>query len=206
MPPLALNAQSQSIRSSLSRPRNASALIRRAPGLFTLAALAALAVLLTPSSARAQAGCKPLFDAIDKLTTLAHHAYSTQKSDEGKERTSETILIGNVIYVQVNNKWRKSPMTPEELRQQEKENRESAKNVSCKHVRDDSVGGEPAEVYSAHNENDTDIYDSQIWLSKRTGLVLREELDMDTGGEHGKSHSSVRYEYSNVSAPAVSPE
>jgi outer membrane lipoprotein-sorting protein len=170
-----------------------------APFILTLAALA---ILIVPSSAHAQADCKILYDAVDKLTTVPYHAYSTQKTD-GKDRTAETILIGDVIYVNADGKWIKSPITPKEMREQEKENRKDATQVSCKHERDESVSGEPAEVYSTHNKNGDVDYNARIWLSTRTGLILREELDMDTGGPGGKSHSSIRYDYSNVSAPAV---
>lgn len=174
--------------------------------LFTAAhlipSLAALAILIAPSPSRAQAECKPLNDAVDKLTTVPHHAYSTQKID-GKERTSETILVGDVIYVNTNGKWVKSPMTPKDLRDQEKENRKDSTQMSCKHERDESVSGEPAELYSTHNKNGDIEYSARIWLSKRTGLILRQEEDMDIGGASGKSHHSIRYDYSNVSAPAV---
>lgn len=71
-----------------------------APFILTLAALA---ILIVPSSAHAQADCKILYDAVDKLTTVPYHAYSTQKTD-GKDRTAETILIGDVIYVNANGK------------------------------------------------------------------------------------------------------
>jgi hypothetical protein len=115
----------------------------------TLAAFAAMAILFTPLPARAQAECKSSFDAIDKLTTTPHHTYSTTKMPSGKERTSEGSLAGGVIYVQINGTWKKSPLTPDELRQQEQENRKDAKHPSCKHERDDSVNGEPAQVQNS---------------------------------------------------------
>ena len=40
-----------------------------------------------------------------------------------------------------------------------------------------------------------------MWISKATGLPLREEMDTDTGGVIGKSHRSMRYEYSDVKPP-----
>jgi hypothetical protein len=43
--------------------------------------------------------------------------------------------------------------------------------------------------------------DSQIWISKTTGLPLREEQDVDMGAEIGKQHRSARFEYSNVKPP-----
>jgi hypothetical protein len=175
-------------------------LLTAAPLILTLAALP---ILLAPSPARAQSECKPLFDAVDKLTTVPHHAYATQKTD-GKDRTSETILVGEDIYVNADGKWVKSPITPKEMREQEQENRKESTQMSCKHERDESVSGEPAEVYATHNKNGDVDYTARIWLSKRTGLILRQDEDIDTGGgPSGKSHHSIRYDYSNVSAPAV---
>jgi hypothetical protein len=43
--------------------------------------------------------------------------------------------------------------------------------------------------------------DALIWISRSSGLTLREEIDMDPGGL-GKSHPSVRTAYSGVAAPA----
>ena len=72
-------------------------------------------------------------------------------------------------------------------------------------MRDESLHGESAAVFSAHQKNGDFTTDAQIWISKSKGLVLREEEDMDVGGgASGKSHLSIRYEYSNVQAPLIS--
>ena len=90
------------------------------------------------------------------------------------------------------------------MRAQEEENWKNAKNVSCKYLRDESVKGESAAVYSTHNENEDTKEDGQVWVSKSKGLPLRQEEDVDIGyGD--KRHHSTRYEYTNVQAPAVSP-
>jgi len=69
-------------------------------------------------------------------------------------------------------------------------------------VRDESVNGEPATLYSGHDQLPDAKVDSQVWISKARGLPLKMEMDMDTGGAAGKSHRTVRYEYSNVQPPA----
>jgi hypothetical protein len=43
--------------------------------------------------------------------------------------------------------------------------------------------------------------DSQIWISKSNGLPLREEQEMDYGGQIGKLHNSGHFEYGNVRPP-----
>ena len=185
------------------------AIARRAnpcKSLFAAALLCSAAFVLSPA-ARAQGDCKPVHDAIDKLSTVSSHAYETQSSpaQPGTGATShEVIRSGGTIYVLMNGKWKKSPMSAADMRAQEEENWKTAKNVSCKHLRDESVKGEPAAVYSTHNENEDTKEDGQVWVSKSKGLPLREEQDVDLGyGE--KHHMSIHYEYINVQAPAVSP-
>lgn len=153
------------------------------------------------------AGCKVMFDALDKLTSTPNHFYMTETGGaKNKPTSSEGILAGGIRYIKVDGKWMKSPMSSQEVQEQEQKNRQDAKNnYSCRYMRDESVQGESAVVYSAHQKNEDFTTDAQIWISKSKGLVLREEEDMDVGGgASGKSHLSVRYEYSNVQAPLSS--
>jgi hypothetical protein len=154
--------------------------------------------------ASAQDICGTVFDVGDKVTATPHHLYVTSTAPpNGGTRTSEAIFVDGAIYSQTGGKWRKSATTVQQTQKQEQENRKNVKNASCRHVRDEIPNGEPAGVFSAHLETDYTKSDSLIWISKNKGLVLRQEDDLDIGGD--KSHVSVRYEYSNVSAPNVSP-
>lgn len=190
-------------------PQYTSAIARRAnlcKSIFVAALLCSPAFLLSPA-ARAQGDCKLVHDAIDKLTTVSNHAYEAESNPArpGTGATNhEVIRAGGTIYVLMNGKWKKSPMSAAEMRAREQENWKNAKNVSCKHLRDESVKGESAAVYSTHNENEDSKEDGQIWVSKSKGLPLREEQDVDLGSGD-KHHMSIRYEYTNVQAPAVSP-
>jgi hypothetical protein len=85
--------------------------------------------------------------------------------------------------------------------EQERENRRNTKNEHCAHVRDEAVDGEAAVVFSTHYESEYAKVDALIWISRSSGLALREELDMDPG-ELGKSHTSVRTAYLGGQAPA----
>ena len=80
---------------------------------------------------------------------------------------------------------------------------EKLKNVSCRAVRDESVNGESATVYSFHVENPAGVHDGQFWISKSKGFLLREDLDMQKPGQGGKDHTSIRFDYNNVQAPKV---
>ncbi len=44
-------------------------------------------------------------------------------------------------------------------------------------------------------------HDTKTWISKTTGLMLRQDIDVDVGGSLGTSHRSSRYEYGNVRPP-----
>ncbi len=76
------------------------------------------------------------------------------------------------------------------------------KTMTCRLVRDEAVNGEAAALYTAHQQNPDVKSDSQIWISKSKGVPLKLEMDMDVGGAAGKSHRTMRYEYTNVQAPA----
>lgn len=153
------------------------------------------------SAVHAQDECKKVMDAGERLTTTPHHGYMTQINGK-KQELREDISVDGAIYIQVNGKWRKSPLTVQDRLKQQQENRATAKNTSCRHLRDESVNGEAAEVYSAHAENEGITSDSVVWISKSKNQILRQEDDIDETDT--KFHESVRYEYTNVTAPPVS--
>jgi hypothetical protein len=165
-------------------------------------------ILLTwgmPRVVRAQSECKVAFEANDKLTTTPHHGFTTRSrvSKADKPEPMEDIFVGGVYYTQYRGKWVKSPMTAEDRKKQQEENRKTAKNTSCRHLRDELVNGEAAAVYKVHSETEDSKVDSQIWISNAKGLILREEADLDASGD--KMHMVTRFEYSNVTAPKISP-
>jgi hypothetical protein len=172
-------------------------------GLLTIAAAAAL----TPSPARAAVpdpACKPGLDAMIKQMTTPHHAYMTEVAQlsGGKPVNNESISTGSAIYIQIKGQWRRSPMTPQDMKKQEEENARNAKSRTCHYLRDEPVQGEAAAVYRVQEDTEDQKTDSTVWVSKRTGLPLRIENDLDVGDKMGKRHLSIRYDYANVKAPA----
>ena len=119
----------------------------------------------------------------------------------GKPTSSEMISAGGTDYVLYAGKWTTSSTAERKALGQS--NRNNAKNMSCRYLRDESVNSESAVVYSTHEESVHGKNDNQIWVSKSKGLILRQETDIDTGGANGKTHLSSRYEYSNVRAPKL---
>ncbi len=143
--------------------------------------------------------CRPVFDAITKIATTPSHSYSTGVLN-GTIRSTETIYLQGKIYMIVKGKWMLSPVTPNDVLEQEKENQTNSK-TTCQFLRNESVDGEAAAVYSMRRETENAKEDGQIWISKVTGRALRKEVDVDSGGATGKSHLSARYAYSNVKPP-----
>lgn len=158
-----------------------------------------LVTMALVASSLAADSCQPVFDGITKIVTTPSHSYSTGVVN-GKPRSTETIYVQGKTYMIVKGKWWLSPVTPNDVLKQEMENRANSK-ATCQFLRNESVNGEPAAVYSMRRETETGKEDGQVWISKANGRALREEVDVDYGGAIGKSHLSARYEYSNVKPP-----
>jgi hypothetical protein len=65
---------------------------------------------------------------------------------------------------------------------------------TCKFLRDEPLDGEPAAVYSEGFTSKAGNTNGIVWISKRTGATLRQEVDVDLGSK-GKGHQSIRFEY-----------
>ena len=153
------------------------------------------------SSAHAADSCQPVFDALTKLITTPSHSYTTSTAaNGGKTRTAETIMTQGKKYIRANGKWMDSHVTTAEILEQERENEKNGK-ATCHLLRSEAVNGEAAVVYSLNRQITGFKEDSQIWISKSTGIPLREEQDADWGGEIGKAHNSARFEYGNIQPP-----
>ena len=76
-----------------------------------------------------------------------------------------------------------------------------AKAMTCRYLRDETVNGEAASVYHSQAETKGGKSDATLWMSKRTGLPLRSESNIDTGGGD-KMHLAIRYDYTDVRPPA----
>lgn len=174
-------------------------------GAGAIALLILMPLAVRPAGAAAvDPACKPVLDSLAKQYSTPVHIYMTEVAAfrGGKPRSSESIFAGGAIYIQVRGQWRRSPMSLEEMRRQEEENIRDAKSMSCRYLRDEALGGEAAAVYSSRSETEEAKSSSTLWVSRRTGLPLKNEIDIDTGGTMGKERRSVRYDYSGVRPPA----
>jgi hypothetical protein len=169
--------------------------------VFTLSALSLLALGQAVTASAADT-CQPVYNALTKILTTPSHSYSTQTAPlvNGQQRKVETIYVQGKTYMLVRGKWMLSPVSPNDVLEQELENEKQGKS-SCQLVRNESVNGEAAAVYSMRRKTDAANEDGLIWISKTSGLALRKEVDMEYGGKIGKMHLIARYEYSNVKPP-----
>jgi hypothetical protein len=168
----------------------------------TIPFLTILAICALPLVGHAQkvpAECQPLIDARRKQLTTPYHGYSIENG--GKGRSTEVISVEGAMYVLYQGTWKKSPMGPKDLLEQFETNLKTATTYTCQHLPDESVGGAPATVYRTHMENEGTKADAETWIAKATGLIIKQEEDIDVG-DGDKRHHSVRYEYTNVRAPA----
>ena len=166
--------------------------------MLNLGLLPTMVVLLAISSVgAADSGCTPASEANAKILSIPTRVYLTDTSG-GKTISSETMYLNNKTYFQINGVWKNFPIS-------EKAKEETAAldpATTCRVVRDEVVNGEAATVYSLHRQTADDKSDSQMWVSKSRGLPLKLEMDIGVGGTAGKRHRTMRYEYTNVKAPA----
>jgi hypothetical protein len=162
-----------------------------------------LSILASMASSRAMAAdsCQPVFDALTKVATTPSHSYTTGATlNGGKPTEGETIIANGEKYIQARGRWMHIPVTSQDLLEQEKEKEEHGKST-CQFLRSESVNGEATMLYSVHREYEEVKEDGQMWVSRRTGLLLRVEEDFNNGGNKVKDHRSTRFEYGNVKAP-----
>ena len=167
------------------------------------ALLIATAVAGRPALAMDPA-CKPVLDAMAKQAATPSHLHMTQVAAfrGGKPMTGESIYTGNVLYIQVRGTWRRSPVSVQDMTKQREESTRNAKSMACRYLRDETVGGEAAAVYRSQAEIEDAKSDSTLWVSKRTGLPLRSESDIDTGASWARSTRRSATHYADVRPPA----
>lgn len=173
---------------------------------FVMLATLLLTISLATPARAADDACKPISDSGRKVMLTPAHSYivGTGGYHKSKPDNSESIYAGGTngaIYVMVGGKWTRSKITVGDLLKQQEENIRTVK-ATCRYLRDEVVNGEAAAVYASHTETDDMKSDSTVWISKSRGLPLRSEMDLDVGGALGKSHTSIRYDYTNVRPPA----
>ena len=158
-------------------------------------------VSLSPTLARAADSCDAVFNALTKVATTPSHSYTTSaRANGGNPTEAETIFANGQKYIRARGKWIRLPVTSQEVVEQEKEKQQHGTST-CQFVRNESVNGEAAQIYSVHREYEQVREDGQMWVARGSGLLLRVEEDFDNKGNEVKEHRSTRFEYGNVQPP-----
>ena len=173
-----------------------------------LLGIAAGAVLLATPTIRAQAtNCATVRAVGMKMLSVPYHLYLVDSGgaqaalNGGKPTVGEVISAGGSMYVLSHGKWVKSPVSLAEMKAQQ--NNADSMKTTCTHLRDESVNGEPAAVWRSHTVNEVATIDTDMWISKRSGLLLKSTSITDVGGgPMGKTRHTGRYDYTNVRVPA----
>ena len=166
---------------------------------------AALAVLV-PCFAHAQdASCKQVFNSIKLQANTPNHQYFTISGAEPDSRaqTNEVITTGRARYVAVNGLWQTLTESPREITKREEENFKKSKTV-CRLLREEMLEGAATTVYVEQSQTGPITSVGTIWVSKTSGLPVREEVNTDAGtGIAGKRHLEIRIVYTDVRAPVT---
>jgi hypothetical protein len=71
---------------------------------------------------------------------------------------------------------------------------EAGHRETCKYLRDETVTGEDANVYSDVFASKSGTANGTVWISKKNGWVLKREVDVNVVNV-GKGHQSIVFEY-----------
>jgi len=156
------------------------------------------AITGTPAvSAEPGPGCTPVLRAMAK-TLQTDHSAITQNGG----RTSTGITADGVDYLKIGDAWKVSPLSPQDNQKRSDENLRNAKTYTCQALPDSTIDGVTVANYRTRTEGHDAVVDSTVSIAKSTGLALRVENDIDTGGGT-KTHYTTRYSYSGIQAPAA---
>ena len=167
--------------------------------LRCLISLAVITMLQSSSTLHAQDSCKAVYEALDRVFTTPSHSYSTY-TVRGRTIVGEKIYTQGNAFDRGDGKWMKDSDDPKTLLAKEIENRRHGA-ATCQVVREEAITGQPATLYSLHGKAEHRTIEAQMWVAKGTGLLLRQEVDVNAEGSARKSHISTRYEYGNIRPP-----
>ena len=160
------------------------------PGIWAITVMSAV-------SAEPGPACAPILKAMAK-TLLADHSAITQEGD----RTSTGITAGGINYLQIGGTWKASPLSPQDNQKRSDENLRNAKTYTCQALADSVIDSVTVANYRTRTETEDAMVDSTVSIAKSTGLALRVENTIDTGGGT-KTHYITRYSYTGIQAPTI---
>jgi hypothetical protein len=168
--------------------------MRSHPCVFALLAFE-LAASFGARASHAADACDPLYRSAIKSVQTPHRVYSTTTMRGGKAVTREAVYAGGVEYLNLGGRWSRSPMPQKDMIEAAEEKLKTHPDI-CTRIGDSRAGGETVGVYKAHNkELGTD---QEVRIIESSGLMQGGRMSLPNG-----SVVETRYEYDNVTAPAV---
>jgi len=170
--------------------------------LFPLLLLFALDAL-APAARADDAACQAVLQSVIKQAAVPVHQKITIESAAapGKPIQSETIHLGDTLYMQIQGRWMTRPYDADRAAEDARQAMAKAEHT-CTRVRSEAVDGQPSELFSVQSKTPTGgVSDSQIWIATGSGMPLRQATTVTEQGAVRMKHE-VRFDYANVAAPA----
>ena len=149
------------------------------------------------------AACQAVLQSVIKQAAVPVHQKITIESAAapGKPIQSETIHLGEMLYMQVQGRWMTRPYDAAKAAEDARQAMTKAEH-SCTRVRSEAVGSIRRALQRA--EQDADRRSPavrQIWIATGAGVPLRQATTITEQGAVKMKHE-VRFDYANVAAPA----
>jgi hypothetical protein len=141
-------------------------------------------------------------DCASMLNTMVAHvgtpysATMVTQTPGAAAKTMKTVSAGGMMYVQMPDGWKSMAMDPKETADMMRKAAATAKET-CHRAGDEMMGGEMSAVYIAHVENQGNVSDNKVWISKSRNLVMKTDVQMKSG-----DHISMTFDYAHVTPPA----
>jgi outer membrane lipoprotein-sorting protein len=151
-------------------------------------------------AAPTDASCQPVRAALNALAH-ANRVRMSMTTFNGKPVSIEHIYVGDTLYSGTSSRHTRTPLTVAERVQADAETGRTFN--TCQVVGRESVHGENASVFEAHMESKNPKAQShdKLWISTRSGLPLRWDVDQ-AKGQFAASGSTFFSYGADVRAPA----
>lgn len=128
------------------------------------------------------------------------HATTHVMSVPGKPPTRvEMIFSGDKVYVQMNGTWLSMAYSAQEQIDTLNAARKRTEKATptCQKLGSEPINGEAAALLIMHSEANGKTSEARVWLSDKTGLLLKSEVHLDSG-----TVITDNFRYGNIEVPA----
>lgn len=171
----------------------------------TIVISSALAAIILPAAALAGDACETIaqakFQQWQQPRIMRQAAYTMP---DGKVKKTEEVYTEGMLYAFRNGMWRTGALNVHQ--HQAPSAQAIARNLTaldCERTGTDSIDGEPVDIYTYSTNSDRVDAKVTVWISARSGLPLRTDIQDATPIRNQAAAVSVRYVYNaDVIVPA----